>query len=259
MLWNFCHKNLCRSDMLKIFIFIAIIIFTAGCTKEPSGIDTDSSGLTGTLTDIDGNVYKTVKIGKQWWMAENLKVTRYCNGRTLVAAAGDSAWEALSSGAYCGYAEKEDNAAVYGLLYNWYAVIDSQGLAPAGWHVPTDEEWKQLEMYLGMSRSSADEEGWRGTDEGGKLKETGTIQEGSGLWVSPNEGASNSSGFSALPGGYRFFYGMFYFLGRSAYFWSASKHSPDHAWIRFLNYSSSGIHRTHGNLPSAFSVRCVKD
>jgi len=245
--------------MLRLVFLFTLVIFTAGCVTEPSGIDIVLRKSAGTLTDIDGNVYRTIKIGNQWWMAENLKVTRYRNGRVLHSVSSDSVWASLTSGACCCYADNKDNLAAFGLLYNWYAVVDSYGLAPAGWHVPTDEEWKQLEMYLGMSRSEADAEGWRGSDEGGSLKETGTIEAGDGLWDSPNEGAVNSSGFSALPGGYRFFYGMFFYLGRSAYFWSASKHSSEHAWIRFLNYSSSGVHRTHGNFPSAFSVRCVKD
>lgn len=110
------------------------------------------------------------------------------------------------------------------MLYNWYAVDDSRGLAPAGWHVPTDEEWKQLEMYLGMSQSDANDDGFRGTYEGNKLKAT------SG-WNSGGNG-TNSSGFSALPGGYRYGNGSFYAVGNGGYLWSSSEFSSDNAWYR---------------------------
>jgi len=103
---------------------------------------------TGTVTDIDGNVYKTVKIGSQWWTAENLKVTHYNNGDSLINETVIRTWYDLTVGAYCSYDHDSNNAAIYGYLYNWYAVGDDRNLAPAGWHVPTDEEWKQLEMYF---------------------------------------------------------------------------------------------------------------
>jgi len=171
---------------------------------------------TGTVTDIDGNVYKTVKIGNQWWMAENLKVTRYRNGDPIPNITDNHTWVDLSTGAYCNYNNDISNVATYGRLYNWYAVDESRNIAPAGWHVPTDDEWKQLEIYLGMSPTEADETHWRGTDEGGKLKETGTTH-----WYSPNTGATNESGFTALPGGYRVS-GGFSSLGFGAYFWSST-------------------------------------
>jgi len=246
--------------MLRLVFLFTLLIFTAGCEKEPSGIDISDPKASGIVIDIDGNVYRTVKIGNQWWMAENLRVTSYRNGEALPNVTGDSEWETLTEGAYCYYNNNADNAAVYGCLYNWYAVVDSCGLAPAGWHVSTDEEWKQLEMNLGMSRSEADGmDRYRGSDEGGKLKETGTIESGSGLWNSPNEGAVNSSGFSALPGGYRYFYGWFYYMGRSACFWSITTPWPLHDRVRVLNCNTSAVDRTHGNKPSGFSVRCVKD
>ncbi|MBN1998490.1 fibrobacter succinogenes major paralogous domain-containing protein [candidate division KSB1 bacterium] len=215
---------------------------------------TISSYQTGTVTDIDGNVYKTVKIGDQWWVAENLKVTHYRNGDPIPNVTGSSEWANLSTGATCNYDNNESYVSTYGRLYNWYAVNDSRGLAPAGWHVPTDAEWKQLEMYLGMSQSEADATGWRGTDEGGKLKETGT-----GHWASPNTGATNESGFSALPGGYRFGGGTFYGIGFAAYFWSASSGSDDRAWYRSLSCSNSAVYRFGYSRRGGFSVRVVRD
>lgn len=160
--------------ILTIIVFITSV-FTVSCKKDPA-----SSNEPMTVTDIDGNVYKTVTIGNQAWMAENLKVMRYRNGDAIPNVTGGTDWSNLSTGAYCSYDNDDNNIDTYGLLYNWYAVDDSRNLAPEGWHVPTDEEWKELEMYLGMSQSEADDTGYRGTDEGGKLKEVGTTH-----WQSP--------------------------------------------------------------------------
>ncbi|MBU0713276.1 PEGA domain-containing protein [bacterium] len=209
------------------------------------------------VTDIDGNVYKTVKIGDQWWMAENLKVTHYRNGDAIPNVTGDTEWSNLTTGAYCNYNNDDNNATnadTYGRLYNWYAVNDSRNIAPTGWHVPSDEEWKELEMYLGMSQSDADATGVRGTDEGGKLKETGTNH-----WSSPNTDATNESGFAALPGGYRGFYGSVYYMGNYAYFWSSTESEGGSAWGRRLNYSNSDVYRYYFSKQYGFSVRCVRD
>jgi uncharacterized protein (TIGR02145 family) len=145
-----------------------------------------------TITDVDGNIYRIVKIGHQWWMAENLRVIHYCNGDPNATGSNDDA-------RYFNYDNDEYNVATYGRLYYFYAVYDERQIAPAGWRVPDDMDWMQLEMYLGMSQSEAFAERWRGTVEGGKLKEAGTLH-----WRNPNEGATNLSGFSALPAGYRY-------------------------------------------------------
>ncbi len=209
----------------------------------------------GTVTDIDGNVYQAVKIGDQWWMAENLKVTHYRNGDAIAHVTDNTEWTNLSSGAWCVYDNNDGNTDTYGLLYNWYAVDDSRNIAPEGWHVPTDEEWKELEMYLGMSQSEADDTGWRGTDEGGKLKATGTE-----YWNSPNEGATNESGFSALPGGCRYFYsGYFYFMGFYGYWWSSTEASSTSAWNRGLYCGYSDVCRSYDYKRYGFSVRCLRD
>jgi uncharacterized protein (TIGR02145 family) len=214
--------------------------------------------VTRIVTDIDRNVYHMVKIGNQWWMAENLKVTHYRNGDSIPNVTDNTAWSGLSSGALCVFDNSEINADTYGYLYNWYAVNDIRNIAPAGWHVPTDEEWKTLEKYLGMSQSEADVTGWRGTDEGGKLKETGTAH-----WSSPNIGATNSSGYTALPGGFRYDNGDFSSLGVNAYFWSSTGDDYDGVWIlRDLDYYSSGIYRDYYDYyykHYGFSVRLLKD
>jgi uncharacterized protein (TIGR02145 family) len=215
-----------------------------------------------TVTDIDGNVYRTVKIGDQWWMAENLKVTHYRNNDDIPSVTSDDEWENSSVGAYCNFDNNPDNVNVYGRLYNWYAANDIRNIAPLGWHVPTDEEWKQLEMTLGMSRYYADQSndlGERGTTEGGKMKTTGTIEAGSGLWLSPNRGATNESGFSGLPGGSRWYDGSYVAQGFNAIFWSSTEYDSGFAFHRYLHYDLTYISRNcllHKK--TGFSVRCVK-
>ncbi len=205
----------------------------------------------GTVTDIDGNVYQCVKIGNQWWMAENLKVTCYNNGDNIPNETNNSTWAGLSTGAYCAYNNDNGNLATYGLLYNWYAVDESRNIAPAGWHVPTDDEWKELEMYLGMSQLEADKTDWRGTDEGGKLKETGFAH-----WNNPNTGATNSSGFTALPGGYRTDY--FSSMDLDGFWWSSTE-SGSTALDRNLYYTRSRVSRNTRSKLSGFSIRCIRD
>jgi len=209
----------------------------------------------GTVTDIDGNVYQTIKIGDQWWMMENLKVTHYRNGDPIPHVTDNGAWSDLTTGAYCEYDNNPSYVATYGRLYNWFAVDDNRNIAPEGWHVPTDAEWKQLEMYLGMSQAEADATGFRGTDEGGKLKETGTTH-----WSSPNTGATNESGFTALPGGYRNNLGSYYNMGYDAIFWTSTEYDDYYAWRRALYYDYSVVRRsTYYNSESGYSVRCVRD
>jgi uncharacterized protein (TIGR02145 family) len=214
----------------------------------------EQSAQTGTMTDIDGNTYQTVKIGNQWWMAENLKVTHYRNGDPIPNVTGDIDWANLTTGAYCAYDNDENNADTYGYLYNWYAVDDRGEIAPDGWHVPTDDEWKELEMYLGMSQSNADGVGWRGTNEGGKLKETGSEH-----WNNPNTGATNESGFSALPLGDRTDIGSFNNLRSYAIFWSSSAYQSISAYSRKLIYNQSNVYRDPDVNNRGYAIRCIKD
>jgi len=216
----------------------------------------DDTSTTGTVMDIDGNVYQTIKIGNQWWMAENFKVTHYRNGDVIPNVTDDSEWAGLTTGALCSYDNHAGHIDTYGLLYNWYTVIDNRNLAPEGWHVSTDDDWKELEMYLGMSQLEADDTGWRGTDEGGKLKEAGTTSH----WSSPNTGATNETGFTALPGGYCYSDGSFKRLTFSAHIWSPMEGDSDNEWRRHLYYSESGVTRSiAGTKNIGFMVRCVKD
>ncbi len=207
----------------------------------------------GTVTDIDGNVYQTLIIGNQEWMIENLKVTHYRNGDPIPYVTGS--WGALSSGAYCVYENISSNADTYGNLYNWYAVDDARGLAPEGWHVPTDEEIIELEMYLGMEESVANSTGWRGTNEGSKLAGGYDLWNNSNLINDPEFG---SSGFNLLPGGYRGA-DWCYYLGYHGTFWSSIEVTSSSAWTRRLRYERINIQRHDYDKHFGFSVRCVKD
>jgi uncharacterized protein (TIGR02145 family) len=199
-------------------------------------------------------------------MAENLKVTHYRNGEEIPYLSSDSAW-ALDTlernntpGAYCAYNNDINCADTCGYLYNWYAVNNPNGLAPEGWHIPTDEEWKQLEMFIGMSRENADSIGSRGTTEGQKLKSTYNWE----LW---GEG-TNEYGFNALPCGFRYVNLTISFLnvtytsrGYSTSFWSSTENTDFYkrAWGRSLGYGSNTIGRGYSTQNSGNSVRCIKD
>jgi uncharacterized protein (TIGR02145 family) len=209
----------------------------------------------GTMIDNDGNTYKTIVIGTQTWMAENLKTTKYRNGNAIPTNLTDAAWTAATTGAYAIYNNDAVNNTIYGKLYNWYAVADSRNLCPTGWHVPSDGECKTLEISLGMSASDADLAGNRGTAQnvGGKLKST------SSLWTAPNTGATNESGFSGLPGGPRNYDGTYLDVGGSGFWWSSTGNSTTNAWGRVLLYYNGDSLRNLNDKRNGFSVRCLRD
>jgi uncharacterized protein (TIGR02145 family) len=191
-----------------------------------------SAALAGTVSDYDGNVYQTVVIGNQEWMAENLKVTHYSNGDAIPNVTDNSAWAGLGTGAYCEYNNDISYVNTYGRSYNWYAVYDSRGLAPTGWRVPTDIDWQSLVDYLGGAAVA-----------GGKMKESGTAH-----WVSPNLGATNECGFTGLPGTYRNGSGEYKDLGQYAYYWSSTGYNSDCAWDRQLSYIHTEVTRHNSSL-----------
>ncbi|NQU68686.1 MAG: fibrobacter succinogenes major paralogous domain-containing protein [Candidatus Marinimicrobia bacterium] len=210
-----------------------------------------------TVTDFDGNVYNTVIIGDQEWMAENLKVTHYRNGDEIPNITNNSEWSSLSTGAYGIYNNDPTNTEVYGNLYNWYAVDDTRGVCPEGFHAPSDEEWMELEMTLGMSYEEAITEGYRGTDEGSQLAGNVDLWDSGALESNSEFGAS---GFLALPGGSRYDYnGYSYSMGNYCYFWSSTAISSGSAWCRFVGYNGSGVGRYSAYLRVGFSVRCIGD
>jgi len=238
--------------MRKALLILTVIsIMFLGCNKK-----NPTESETGTVTDVDGNTYQTIKIGNQCWMAENLKVTHYRNGDAIPNVPDNTAWAALSTGAYCSYENDDTYVATYGRLYNWYARDDSRNIAPEGWHVPTDEEWKQLEMALGMSQSEADDISFRGTNEGSKLAGNASLWNDGDL---KNNAAFGESGFSALPGGYRHSSGSFGSLGYGASFWSSIEYYSGSAWPRTLYCYDSDVYRGSSSKQSGFSIRLVRD
>ena len=210
------------------------------------------TGLTGlhaqTVKDIDGNVYKTVTIGKQVWMKENLKTTKYNDGKTILLVTDNKAWGALITPAYCWFNNDEVvSKNKFGALYNWYTVSTNK-LCPKGWHVPTDEEWTKLTTFLGGEGVA-----------GGKLKEKGTTH-----WESPNVGATNESGFTALPSGDRNYAGVFDLTGSNViyfrsngYWWSSSELQAGNAYYRRLYNSFSDVYRSPSVKQYGYSVRCL--
>jgi len=203
------------------------------------------------IKDIDSNTYSTIFIGNQQWMAENLRTDTYNDGTPIPEITDKTTWSNLTTGAYCWYINDSIiTDRVYGKLYNWYAVNTAK-LCPVGWHVASDEEWKELEMFLGMSQAEADNFQWRGTDEGDKLKESGTRH-----WSRPNTGANNSSGFTALPGGSRQ-WGDFSGMCGKTYIWTSTEIGAS-AWFRNMT-SRSDVFREYYEKYNGYSVRCLKD
>ena len=201
-----------------------------------------------TVTDIDGNVYETVQIGEQVWMAKNLKVTHYKNGDEIPTGYSNYDWISLSTGAFAVYGDNESNADTYGYLYNWYAV-ETGNLAPEGWHVPTDDEWTVLKDFI-------TNDGYAGI-EGNALKEVGYEH-----WNYYNDDINGLDiyGFTGLPGGCRYGYnGNYNLMGLYGYFWSSTENSSNNAWNRRLHYNNSEVHRNYTNKEDGFSVRCVRD
>jgi uncharacterized protein (TIGR02145 family) len=196
-----------------------------------------------TVKDIDGNVYKTVTIGKQTWMAENLKTTKYNDGSPIPLVLDDQAWGALSTPGFCWY-NKDANMSknTYGGLYNWFTV-NTNKLCPKSWHVATDQEWTDLTTFLGGENVS-----------GGKLRETGSTH-----WEKPNTGATNSSGFTTLPAGYRNNHGAFANNGFFGFWWSATENYPTASWCRTMGCAGTDVLRIFSMKKNGYSVRCIKD
>jgi uncharacterized protein (TIGR02145 family) len=213
-----------------------------------------------TVTDIEGNVYNTVKIGTQVWMLENLKTTKYNDGTAIPLVTDSTAWTYLSTPAYCWY--KNDAATYknkYGALYNWY-VVNTGKLAPTGWHVATDAEWTTLENYLTANGYNYD--GSTSGDYYAKsLAATTDWATDSGTGTIGNDLTKNNrSGFSALPGGYRNNDdGTFNVVGDNGYWWSSTESSSGYAWYRDVGYRGSSVYRDNDGKQGGFSVRCVRD
>jgi uncharacterized protein (TIGR02145 family) len=208
----------------------------------------------GSMTDQQGNVYKTIIIGGQEIMAENLNTSIYRNGAAISTNLSNSSWSTTTSGAWAYYNNDAGNACPYGKLYNWYACVDSRQLCPAGWHVPSNDEWTVLRDFLGGE-----------SEAGGKMKTIGNIEAATGLWESPNAGATNSSGFSGLPGGARLSSPADTYdnQGTIGYYWSSTyadiNQFYNDGYVQLLYWQIDNFGFTHTTVNVGGSVRCFRD
>jgi uncharacterized protein (TIGR02145 family) len=212
---------------------------SCGTSSDDVTIEFEEEAI-GTVSDIDSNSYATIKIGTQTWMAENLKTTKYNDGTSIPMIDNNNAWINLTTGAWSYYNNMPSNNNIYGKIYNWYAVNTTK-LCPQGWHIPTDAEWTILTDYLGGESVA-----------GGNMKSvTG--------WNSPNTGATNGSGFSGLPGGFRFKSGIFKNISNYAFWWSATEYDANYALNRSLGYASSLVFSGSNFKERGTSCRCLRD
>lgn len=254
---DFIKSNL--SFSMEIFIKGSINAYNVKDINSIDFIDTTKLqiNLTGSseiynLAEIDSiifipNTCTEITIGTQTWMCKSLDVSTYRNGDTIPQVTDSLAWANLKTGAWCYYNNDPAMGAIYGKLYNWYAVNDPRGLAPAGWHVPSYDEWMVLHNNIGGENHA-----------GGKLKEVGTAH-----WLSPNVGATDEVGFTALPGGERRSNGTYEFIGAWGFWWSSTKNYNIYPWYMYLTYYQYWGHMCYNGLGEGdgygYSVRCVKD
>lgn len=222
------------TPLVTTLLTLFVTILMTGCAGN------SNKPVRGTVTDIDGNHYGTARIGTHIWMTENLKVTRYRNGDLVPEVQDAAAWSALDSGARSNYDNHSGNGQKRGMLYNWHAVNDPRGLAPAGWHVATDAEWGELVTTCGGETTAA------------------KILKSSGEW--DGESTESRSEFNALPtGARRDSDGKFVLLGQFARFWTATPASNGKAWGRAMEFYDSAVRRGEVGPKNGFAVRCVQD
>jgi uncharacterized protein (TIGR02145 family) len=242
--------------MKKLILAFALTSALFSCQKETTTpnntgsntIQNPKSGFGPNITDSEGTSYKTVYIGTQTWMAENLKVSKYNDGTTIPNITDNKKWRNDTTGAWCNNNNSDSLGKIYGKLYNWYAVSKTsngnKNVCPTGWHVPTDAEWTVLTDYLGGEGVA-----------GGKMKEVGTTS-----WNSPNTEATNTSLFSALPGGDRDYDGGYYnTIGYLGVWWSSTEGNASNAWNRNLYNGNGGAGRNDNLKKDGLSVRCLRD
>lgn len=221
-----------KKELIKIML-LSVTLFCLGLTEL----------FAQSVKDADGNIYMTVNIGKQVWMAENLKTTRLNDGKAIPLVTDEEKWKALKTPAYCLYNNEEKNRDVYGVLYNYYAV-KTKKLCPVGWHVPTENEWAVMAEYLGDPSTAGD-----------KLKEAGTVH-----WQNIFSQATNDFDFTGLPGGMRFYTGIFPdYSDAYAVWWTSTEFDSKQTRTRGLHDQSSMVYKGYDNFGSGFSVRCIKD
>lgn len=229
-------KIISMKNVVKAVLLMVLMILTNSCKEEE-----DNS-----IRDGDNNIYSLVKIGSQVWLVENLKTTTFNDHEPIPNISDSTKWRSLISPGYCWYNNNFENKENYGALYNWYAVNTGK-LCPIGWHVPSDQEWSVLIDFLGGDNVA-----------GGKLKEMGNVH-----WATPNVDATNETGFTALPGGYRGYsnsLGIFEGLGTEGYWWSSTANGTSFAWDRGIYNDNGNIYKSVSeNKKFGDSVRCLKD
>jgi uncharacterized protein (TIGR02145 family) len=242
---KFPNMNRFTLKHLVLIAGIAAMLITA-CKKDDDNTDDPTTVLTtGTVKDHENTTYKTVKIGNQWWMAENLKVTHYRNGDTI----GTTYPSILSINGEIdpkyqwAFDGLDANATILGRLYTAHVLTDTRGICPGGWHIPTDAEWNTLISFLGGESVA-----------GAKLKQKGITQ-----WLTPNLGATNESGFTALPGGERLYFGNFLGGGYYGAWWAAPEGSAGTTWSHYVYYDSMESERKSNHNSTGLCVRCIKD
>ncbi len=230
-----------------------------GITQHSCGADSvhNPNLIYGSMTDQDGNTYKTIVIGTQEWMAENLKASHYRNGDLIPVESGLNWWNLTTGALTWYYSDSTSNHCPYGKLYNGYATVDVRNLCPSGWHVPSDSEWNILVMQIDPAADTTIQgQGQQSAIAGGKMKSTGMQ-----YWTLPNSTSDNSSGFSGLPGGYRVPVGDYFEIGEEGIWWSSAEGvliGPNLLWSRSLDYSSY-INKQAYSKNLGFSVRCIRD
>jgi uncharacterized protein (TIGR02145 family) len=220
--------------ILQRHLLVVLLVFIVSCS------DDDNKAVM--VSDIEGNVYATISIGAQVWMADNLRVTKYNDGSAIPYVTNNIDLTALTTGAFSWFDNNEANGSVYGALYNWHT-ISSGKICPTGWHVPSDSEWTTLINFLGGESLA-----------GGKLKAIGTAH-----WNSPNTGATNDSGFTALPAGYLFDNGNYNSLGNVTHWWSSTEEDSDSAYDRYVYFQNSTATKGTYSKQVFYSCRCLKN
>jgi uncharacterized protein (TIGR02145 family) len=245
------------------YIFPLLLLVLSSCLKNKEAIIAaqhscgagnvhNASKTYGTVKDIDGNTYKTIQIGTQTWMAENLRTTRYRNGVSIENAVETTSWVNNTTGAYCSYNNNTANDCPYGKLYNWFAATNENGICPQGWHTPSSDEWSILINYLDPGALGGTNP--NNTIAGGKMKSPGTK-----YWTGPNQGATNSTGFSGLPGGTRFNNGNFSDFKEYGYWWTSTPYVNRVAWFHFLRTRDGGAYKNGFDKFGGLCIRCIKD
>ena len=252
--------------MKHLLFFLTISTFLTACQKSNDSGGGNNNNNPGTVTDASGNIYPTVTIGTQTWMAENLRTTKYTDGTDIPVVTSNTQWSTnwnngttLKQPMMCWYNNDQATytANKFGALYNWYAINPAtngnKNVCPTGWHIPTDAEWNILIANLDPTYNPT-AIGLQSTIAGGKMKSTGTQ-----YWLSPNTGATNSSGWSGLPCGNRGSTGVFLNIEYVGYWLSATDTNTNFVWTRYLYHSNMIVYRDYYNKAGGFSVRCIKD